>query len=220
MSFSFSAGMSTVRMPPRSAASSFLLQSADRKHPAAQRHLAGHRDVAPHRDSAQRRDHRGDHADARRRTVLGHRAFGQMDVDVLAREDRRLDAIGRRARLHEAHRCLDQLLHHFAELAGGLDLALAGDRDGLDRQQLAADLGPGEPGDGADLVLFLAHSVAEFPNAEELAEILGRQLDRLGLVLEDLAQRLARDLRQLALERSDARLARVMADDRRAARRR
>ena len=45
--------------------------------------------------AGQRRDHRRDHADARRRPVLGHRAFGQVDVDVLAREDRRLDAVAR-----------------------------------------------------------------------------------------------------------------------------
>ena len=76
------------------------------------------------------------------------------------------------------------------------------------------------PGDRADLVLFLAHAVAESANAEELAEVFGRQLDLLDLAFEDLAKRLARDLGQLALERTNAGFARVVADDRRAARRR
>ena len=152
-----------------------FLEAADRQHAAAQRDLAGHGDVAADRNAGQGRDHRRDHADAGRRPVLGHRAFGQVDVDVLAREDRRLDAIGRRARLDEAHRRLDQFLHHFAELAGGLDLALAGHGDRLDRQQFAADLGPGEAGDRADLVLFLADAVAEAADAEKIADIVGGQ---------------------------------------------
>src|SRR4051812_33552998 len=123
-----------------------------------------------------------------------------MDVDVLASEDRRLDAIARRAGLDEAHRRLDRLLHDFAELSGGLDLTLARDRDGLNGQQLSADFGPGEAGNGADLILLLAHSVAEAADAEEIAEIVQRQLDLLGLAFEDLPKRLARDFGQLALE--------------------
>ena len=200
-----------MRMPPRSAASSFSLSppiGSTRPRSVTSPVMATSRRTG---DAGQRRDHRRDHADAGRRAVLGHRAFGQMDVDVLAGEDRRLDAIGRRPRLDEAHRRLDQFLHHLAELAGGLDLALAGNGDRLDRQQLAADLGPGKAGDGADLVLFLADAVAELADAEELAEVVGRQLDLLGLALEDLAKRFARDLGQLALERADARLARIMA---------
>ena len=125
----------------------------------------------------------------------------------------RLDAIGRRARLHEAHRRLDRFLHHFAELAGRLDLALAGDGDRFDRQQFAADLGPGEAGDRADLVLFLADAVTVAPNAEEIGEVVRGELDALDLAFEDLAQRLAGDLGQLALQRPDAGFARVVAND-------
>ena len=136
-----------------------------------------------------------------------------MDVDVLAREDRRLDPVGRRSRLHEAHRRLDRLLHDFAEFAGGLDLTLAGNRDSFDRQQLAANLGPGEAGYGADLVLFLTHAVTEFPDAEIFADALGRKFDLLDLTLKDLAKRLARDLGKLALKRAHPGLARIMADD-------
>ena len=94
-------------------------------------------------------------------------------MDVLAAEHARLDAVARRARLDEGEGGLDRLLHDVAELAGGLDLALAGHGDRLDGQQFAADLGPGEAGDGADLVLFLAHAVAEAADADEIAEIVG-----------------------------------------------
>ena len=62
--------------------------------------------------------------------------------------------------------------------------------------------------------------MAEFPHAEEFAEVVGRELDLLGLALEDLAQRLARKLGDLALERADAGLARVIADQRAQRRRR
>src|SRR6185369_14000924 len=136
-------------------------------------------------------------------------ALGQVHVDVLSGEDRRLHPVRGSARLHKAHRCLDRLLHHLSELAGRLDLALARNGYGLDRQQLAADFGPGEARDRADLVFFLTDPVAELPDAKEFAEVLGGQLDLLDLVLENLAQRLARDLRELALERPDAGLARV-----------
>src|SRR5207248_866772 len=110
----------------------------------------------------------------------------------------------------EAHRRLNRLLHHFAELAGGLDLTLAGDGHRFDRQQLAADLGPRETGNSTDLILFLAHPITEFSDAEEIAKIVQRQLDLFSLTFEDLTERLARDLGQLALERADAGFARVM----------
>ncbi len=71
-----------------------LLQPADRQHAAAQRHLAGHRDIAAHRHAGQCRDDRGGDADTRRRTILGHCAFGQVDVDILAREQAWAHAIG------------------------------------------------------------------------------------------------------------------------------
>src|SRR4051794_15377338 len=135
-----------------------------------------------------------------------------MNVDVLAGKDRRLDAIGRRPRLDEAHRRLDRFLHHLAKLAGGLDLTLAWHRHRFDRQQFAADLSPREPGDRADLVLLFAHPVAEFADAKEFTEVFGRQLYLLHLAFEDLAQRLAGDLGKFALHRADAGFARVMAD--------
>src|SRR5205085_1314806 len=125
------------------------------------------------------------------------------------REDRRLDAIGRGASLHEAHRSLDRLLHYFAELAGGLDLALAWNGDSFDRQQLPADLGPGEASHGTDLVLFLADAITVTPDTQEAVQVLLCDDDVLVLALENLAQRLARDLGEFTLERANAGFARV-----------
>ena len=206
-SFSFSNGMSTVRIP-------LLLEASDRKNPAAQRDLARHGNVAPDRDSGQRRDHRGDHADASRRAILRHSAFRQVDVDFLAGENRRLHAISRSARFDEAHRGLDRLLHHLAKLARGLDLPLARNRDRLDRQQLAADFRPRETRDGADLVFLLTNAVAIAADAEESLEIVLANDDAFVLALENLAERLAGDLRQLALQRADSGLTRVESQDR------
>jgi hypothetical protein len=51
-------------------------------------------------------------------------------------------------------------------------LALARQRDRFDRQEVAADFGPRESGDLADLVLLLGDAVREAAHAEILVEIL------------------------------------------------
>ena len=52
MSFSFSAGISTVLMPPRCAASTFSLSPPIGQDAAAQGDLTGHRQVVAHRESS------------------------------------------------------------------------------------------------------------------------------------------------------------------------
>src|SRR3546814_7354996 len=99
-------------------------------------------------------------------------------MDVLALEDRRLDAIGRRTRLHEAEGSRDAFGHHLAQLAGGLDLALAGCGHAFDGQQFAAHLGPGEPGNCADLRLVFRNPVLELAYARKFTQIFGRHSDR------------------------------------------
>src|ERR1700736_4264616 len=64
-------------------------------------------------------------------------------------------AEGDRARAHVRRRRRDRLLHHVAQVAGHRHAALAGHHGGFDGEQLAADVGPGEPGDDADQVLVL-----------------------------------------------------------------
>jgi hypothetical protein len=94
----------------------------------------------------------------------------------------------------------------------GLDLAFARNRHRFDGQQLAAYFGPSEAGDGADLVLFLADAVAELTHAGKLGDVVRRQLDLFSLPFEDLAERLACDFCDLALERSNACFASVVTD--------
>src|SRR4051812_27878626 len=81
---------------------------------------------------------------------------------------------------------MDRLLHHVAELAGGDGLPLAGHRRGLDRQQLAADFGPGEAGDLADLVLLLGHAEGVAAHAEKLVEVLRRDGNAMTLLVTRL----------------------------------
>ena len=108
-----------------------------------------------------------DHGDAGRRTVLGRRALRHVDVDVALVEERRLDAEVDRAAADVGRRRRDQFLHHVAEVAGDGHAALAGHHDAFDRQQLAADLGPGQTGDDADLILELGLAVAVARHAED-----------------------------------------------------
>ena len=95
-----------------------------------------------------------------------------MNVHVGLLIEVRIEAEHAGAAAHDRHRRLNRLLHHLAELAGVRELALAGDDRGFDRQQLAADFGPREPGDLADVILLLGAAVAEAPHAEILAQIL------------------------------------------------
>src|SRR3546814_11284406 len=84
---------------------------------------------------------------------------------------------------------------------------------GFDRQQFAADLGPCQPGDGADLVFQIAHPVAELSHAREFRTIVGRHGDAFRLAFENAAQRLARETTALALERTPAGLSGVLATE-------
>ena len=149
-----------------------LLQAADRQDAAAQRDLAGHRDVAANRNAGHHRDDRRHHGDAGRRAVLRGRPLRHVDVDVLLIEGRRLDAEGDRPHADVGRRRGDRFLHHVAQVARDRHLALAGHHGGFDGEQLAADVGPGQAGDDADLILVLEFAVAELRHAEEVGDPL------------------------------------------------
>ena len=67
-------GQEDRRQPGPLGGEQLLLDAADRQHPAVERDLTGHADVRAHRAPGRQRRQRGDHRDARRRPVLGHRA--------------------------------------------------------------------------------------------------------------------------------------------------
>src|SRR5262245_36621616 len=189
-----------------------LLQAADRQHAAAQRDLAGHGDVAVDGNAGHHRHDGGHHGDAGRRAVLRRGALRHVHVDVLLVEPRRLDAEGDRAHAHVGGRRRDRFLHHVAQVAGDRHLALAGHHGGLDGEQLAADVGPGQAGDHADLVLVLDLAVAVLRHAEVVGDGLGLDRDRLLLRQRELLHRLADQVGELALEVAHARFPRIAAD--------
>ena len=191
-----------------------LLHAADAQHFAAKRDLAGHGQVAAHRDFGQRADHRCRQGDAGGRTVLGDRSLGDVDVNVDAPVEVRVQPQARGPRSHVAQGGLPGLLHHVSKLPSEGQLALARHDGGLDVQDLPAHLGPGQSGCQTDFVFFLRPGVPEFDDAEIFLQVLlfGRNLEPLA-VLDDLARHLAGDVGNLALQIPDAGLARVAAND-------
>src|SRR5690606_39969145 len=114
---------------------------------------------------------------------------------------------------HDRHRGLDRLLHHVAELARVNQLALARHDRGLDREQLAADLGPRKPRDLTDLIVLFRAAVTEAPYAEILLEVIVSDAHHaLTRLQQQLLDDLAADRCALALEVTHARLSRVEAD--------
>src|SRR6185503_8332538 len=150
----------------------FFLETADRQHFTAQRDLTGHRDARASRNFRERRHERSAHADAGRRAVLRRRALGNVDVHVGFQVETFVETEHGGAASHDGHRSLNGFLHDVAELARVDQLALAGHDRGLDRQQLAADLGPCEPCDLADLIVLLGAPVTEFADADQLRQAL------------------------------------------------
>src|SRR5262249_12504169 len=106
-----------------------------------------------------------------------------------------------------------RFLHHVAQVAGYRHPALALHHGRFDSEQLAADVGPGEPGDDADLVLVFDLAVAVLRHAEIIREIIGRGLHSLLLRHDHFLARFADQGRELPLEVAHTRLARVAADD-------
>ena len=105
-----------------------------------------------------------------------------MDVNVTPVEDRRLDAEIQAAALDVVLRRLDRFFHHIAQLAGGAYLALAGHRHRLDRQQLAANLGPGQSGGDAHQIFAFRLAEPKTAHAGILLQVASGDLDLLGLV--------------------------------------
>src|SRR5262249_40194292 len=152
--------------PPTQGREQLLLETGDRPYAAAECDLAGHGEVAAHRDAGHHRDNRRDHGDAGRGSILRRRAVRHVHVDVALVEQGRLDAEGDPTRAPVRRRRRDRFLHYVTQIARDCHLALAGHHDGFDGEQLATDVGPGEPGDDADQVLVLDLAVAVLRHAE------------------------------------------------------
>ena len=127
-----------------------LLGAADRQHPAVQGDLTGHPDVGAYGSAQSHRGQGGDHGDAGRRTVLGHRSGRNVDVDVLVEHGRVGDPQSLGVGPYVGQGDLRRLLHHVPELAGQRQPASAGGRrrhrTGLDEEDVTAQPGDGEAG--------------------------------------------------------------------------
>src|SRR4051795_9814960 len=113
-------------------------------------------------------------------------------------------------------RGLGGLLHNVSELTGDRQFARARDSGRLDEEDLAPNRRPGEAGRHPWILGAPALLREEAPLAEQLTGALCRDPHlALGLALGDLTRDLAADRPDLSLEVADARLARVLVDDRR-----
>ena len=121
-------------------------------HAADRQHLAGERDLACHR-RRRRRPARRVQSDASAVAIVtpadgpsfGHRPGRDVDVHVVVGEPVALGAPSDPAcAAHAGERRLRRLLHHFAELAGDRQLALAGIGGRLDEEHVAAGRRLGE----------------------------------------------------------------------------
>ena len=136
-----------------------------------------------------------------------------MHVDVPLLEQCRLDPEAGRPAPDIAQRGRHTFLHHVAQLAGVFQVALTRQQHTLDRQQFAAHLGPGKARDDPDHVLVLGLTVAEHAHAGEFLQVLPGERHLLGFLGNDLHHCLASQLGDLPLQRPDASLAGVVADE-------
>ena len=190
-----------------------LLHAAHGHHPSAEGRLARHGDALLHLAARVGRDDRGDHRDAGRGTVLRDRTLRHVDIDVVLLEHLRVDAqllvVGHHPLVGDRSR----LLHHLAQVAREAHLALAGRQHRFDVEDVAADLGPCEARHDARHAAHLVLLAEEFGHAEDLLDLPGRNLGRESLVEGDLLGAGSGDLRQILVQRADARLARIARND-------
>ena len=148
----------------------FLLDAANRQHPAAQSDLAGHRDVLANRHARQRRSHRSCHRDAGRWAVFGNRSFGNVNVQVALANKVEAHSQAFSARLDASQRRLRGFLHHVAKFAGQRHPAAAFGQRRFDLQNFAADFGPGQAGGQSDFAFRGDALLTKLDRAEHLAE--------------------------------------------------
>src|SRR5574344_2931536 len=93
---------------------------------ARKAHLARERDVRSNRRPRERGKERKRERDTRGWPVLGHGAFGDVNMNIRLADDRRVDAEAVQAFPHKAQRELRGFLHHIAEFSRELQMPAAG----------------------------------------------------------------------------------------------
>ena len=143
-----------------------FLQAADGKHPAAQGYLTGHGHILPHRLSGQRAYQRRGHGHAGGRTVLRHRAFRHMDMNIYILVEILLEAQLFAVGPYPAECRFSGFLHYITQLARQFQGALAGHGGALHLQHFAAHAGIGQSVHNADPRL-LFRRLAQVPGRSE-----------------------------------------------------
>jgi len=124
-----------------------LANASHRKDQAAQSDLARHGDVFPDLLPTQRRHDRGRHRDASGWTILGNRARGDVQMEIVLIHEPCIDAEIARHRLDVANGGASRLLHHVAELSGEREVVVPiGQQASLDEEYLATHLRPSHAG--------------------------------------------------------------------------
>ncbi len=191
----------------------FLLQSTNGQHLSTQCDLAGHCDICAHRDLRQGRNQRRAHSDTSARAILGGGALWHVDMDVLLFMKIGSNAQADRPAANHRQRRGNRLAHHLAQRAGLGEPPFARYHSRLDRQQLATDLSPGQPGDLPYLILLFGEPVTELANTQEMLERIGIHNHMEAFLGRMLLDHLAAHLGQLALKAANTGLAGVVADD-------
>ena len=123
-----------------------------------------------------------------------------------------IDAVERRVGAHVRQRDRRRLAHHVAELAGQRGAARAGIARRLDEEHVAADARHGQASGDAGHAGAFRDLIVELGAAEILVDLLDADGDRRGrLARSEPCGGLAQERPERALERADARLARVLA---------
>ena len=136
-----------------------------------------------------------------------------MDVDIFVLVKVRIDPerLGAAAQAGDGGTC--RLLHHVAQVAGQLDAAGALHHGALDVEHFPADRGIRKAAHKADLVARTQLIVDVFPRSEQFFQPIGANGNTLHFTLGDREGRLAADARDFAFQHTDARFARIAADD-------
>src|SRR6185503_12408078 len=149
------------------------------------------------------------------RTILRNRALGQVHVDVDLLVEVLVEAERRGASARVRQRRLPRFAHRLAQFARQEQRAGSRHHADFHGQHIAAGIGPRETGRHTDTRPTLDLAVEVLRHAEVLVHARLRDVERTRLVERGLLARdLAADGRDLALQTPDARLARVLVDDR------
>src|SRR6266481_2457730 len=190
----------------------FFLDAANGQHQTPQRYLAGHGCVTPNRAVGEQRGKRREHRDAGARSILRRGARGHMDVDVASFKYRGVDSELSGAALRQGQRRLRAFTHDVAELAGEDQCAFSGNPARLDKENVAADRRPCQPGGDTGNTGAHRDLIFEAGRAENRGEVAGGDGDLVRAALGDLYRGMAECPADFPLKRTNAGLAGVTPD--------